>query len=261
MALVIIATFALTGCTSTATPTAAPEEVTSALVVEEPTSVPAVVEPTSGPAETTLYKVGILAPAVTHCWVAAVACNAEQRCKELADTVEYKLYTSSNAEEMTTRLDDLSTWGCRLFVAFPQWEGMEMSIQAAIDKGVTVVNFDIEIAAKGVYRVAGDNEDMGIQGAKHVVMMLIDTGPMGILRNMGITGIPAYIFAILLAIVFSVILGEITGVLIMCGKLPPFIATLGTMKIFRSVNQHFMQGYTQIVPKDFLNIASFRIGG
>ena len=54
-------------------------------------------------AETTTYKIGILAPAVTHGWVAGVAYQAEQRCKELADTVEYKLYTSNNAEEMTTQ--------------------------------------------------------------------------------------------------------------------------------------------------------------
>jgi ribose transport system permease protein len=94
-----------------------------------------------------------------------------------------------------------------------------------------------------------------------VTMMLIDTGPKGLLLNMGITGIPAYIIAILLAIVFGVILGEITGLLVTRGKLPPFIATLGTMKIFRSVTQHFMQGYTPVVPKDFLKIASFEIGG
>lgn len=94
-----------------------------------------------------------------------------------------------------------------------------------------------------------------------VVMMLIDTGPMGILLNMGITGPLAYVIAILLAILMGLALGEITGLLITRGKLPPFIATLGTMKIFRSVTQHFMQGYTPVVPKEFLNIASLEIGG
>lgn len=52
-------------------------------------------------------KIGILAPAVTHGWVAGVAYYAEQRCKELSDTVDYKLYTSNNAEEMTSQIDDL----------------------------------------------------------------------------------------------------------------------------------------------------------
>ena len=94
-----------------------------------------------------------------------------------------------------------------------------------------------------------------------VVMMLIDTGPMGILQNMGITGVGAYIIAIAVGIVVGTLLGEITGLLITQGRLPPFIATLGTMKIFRSVTQQFMQGYTPAVPKSFLNIASLEIGG
>jgi len=115
------------------------------------------------------HKIGILAPAVTHGWVAAVAYHAENRVQELEDQVEYQIYTSSNAEEMTTQLDDLLTWGADAIVAFPQWEGMEVPIQRAIDDGVTVVNFDIVIDAEGVYRLAGDNRDMGVQGAHYIV--------------------------------------------------------------------------------------------
>lgn len=155
MAVLIMASMILAACAPAAAPTAAPAAK---------------------------YKIGILAPAVTHGWVAAVAYHAENRCKELADTVEYKLYTSSNAEEMTTQLDDLLTWGAQAIVAFPQWQGMEVPIQAAIDKGVTVVNFDIEIAANGVYRVSGDNKDMGIQGAKYIVDKIGTTGTVVMLE-------------------------------------------------------------------------------
>lgn len=115
------------------------------------------------------HKIGILAPAVTHGWVAAVAYHAEARAKELGDEIEYQIQTSSNAEEMTSQLDDLMTWGAEAIVAFPQWEGMEVPIQRALDAGIEVVNFDIVIDAEGVYRVAGDNEDMGVQGAKYIV--------------------------------------------------------------------------------------------
>jgi ribose transport system substrate-binding protein len=142
----------LAACAPAATPTAAPTA-----------------EATKPAAAASRFKIGILAPAVTHGWVAAVAYNAEQRCKELSDKVEYKLYTSSNAEEMTTQLDDLETWGAKAIVAFPQWEGMETPIQAAVDKGITVVNFDIAIKVNGVYRVSGDNEGMGVQGANYIV--------------------------------------------------------------------------------------------
>jgi ribose transport system substrate-binding protein len=127
-------------------------------------------------AENSKYKIGILAPAVTHGWVAGVAYNAEYQAKELADVVEYKMATSTNAEEMTAQLDDLLTWGAQAIVAFPQWEGMEVPIQAAIDKGVVVVNFDIVINAKGIYLVTGDNESMGVEGAKYIVDKIGKTG-------------------------------------------------------------------------------------
>jgi ribose transport system permease protein len=94
-----------------------------------------------------------------------------------------------------------------------------------------------------------------------VVMMLIDSGPKGLLLRAGITGMTAYAIAIAAGVVFGALLGEITGLLVTKGKLPPFIATLGTMKICRSVTQYFMQGYTPQVPKGFLKIASFPVFG
>lgn len=128
------------------------------------------------------YKVGILAPAVTHGWVAAVAYHAEARAKDLSDQIEYKIQTSSNAEEMTSQLDDLMTWGAQAIVAFPQWEGMEVPIKKALDAGIKVVNFDIVINAEGVYRVSGDNEDMGIQGANYIVNKIGKEGTVVILE-------------------------------------------------------------------------------
>ncbi|MEH7384332.1 ABC transporter substrate-binding protein [Bacillus sp. JJ1521] len=128
------------------------------------------------------YKVGILAPAVTHGWVAAVAYNAEARAKELSGEIEYQIQTSSNAAEMTSQLDDLMTWGAEAIVAFPQWEGMEVPIQRAIDEGIKVINFDIAIDVDGVYRVAGDNEDMGVQGANYIVDKIGKEGNVVILE-------------------------------------------------------------------------------
>lgn len=93
-----------------------------------------------------------------------------------------------------------------------------------------------------------------------VMMMLIDKGPKGILAHMGITGIPAFVMAIILGIILGCVLGRGIGILITKGKIPPFIATLGAMKIFRSLTQHFMQGYNPTVPREFLQISSFKIG-
>lgn len=93
-----------------------------------------------------------------------------------------------------------------------------------------------------------------------VMMMLIDRGPKAILAGMGITGLPAFVIAVITGIVLGYLLGTGIGLLITKGNIPPFIATLGAMKIFRSVTQHFMQGYNPTVPKEFLQISSFKIG-
>ena len=118
-----------------------------------------------------VYKIGVLAPEVTHGWSAGVAYYAEKRCDELVaeGKIEKKILISGDAAEMTTQLDELKTWGADAIVAFPQWEGMEVPIQQAIDEGITVVNFDIAIEADGVYRVSGDNEGMGKDAAEYII--------------------------------------------------------------------------------------------
>lgn len=127
-------------------------------------------------------KIGILAPAVTHGWVAGVAYYAQARCEELSDSVEYRLLTSNNAEEMTNQIDELKTWGAQAVVAFPQWEGMEDPIKGLIDAGIPVVNFDIVIDVDGVYHVAGDNVDMGTQSAQYIVDKIGTTGKVAVLE-------------------------------------------------------------------------------
>ena len=130
-----------------------------------------------------VYKIGVLAPEVTHGWSAGVAYYAEKRCDELVaeGKIEKKILISGDAAEMTTQLDELKTWGADAIVAFPQWEGMEVPIQQAIDEGITVVNFDIAIEADGVYRVSGDNYDMGYQSAQYIVDKIGTEGTVVIL--------------------------------------------------------------------------------
>ena len=118
------------------------------------------------PAEKTI-KVGIAAPDVTHGWVAGVAYYAEKYCKD--NGLEYKVSTSADAAEMQAGLQDLVAWGATVIVSFPQWAGMETAMQEIIDMGIPVVNFDIDVACEGIYKVTGDNYDMGYQSAKYIV--------------------------------------------------------------------------------------------
>ena len=93
-----------------------------------------------------------------------------------------------------------------------------------------------------------------------MLMYLLDEGN-GPLAAMGITGVPAYVISIVLILLAGTVMGLINGSLIAYGKLPPFIATLGTMKIFRSVTQQLTKTFNPTVPSGFKLIASTKIGG
>ena len=95
-------------------------------------------------------------------------------------------------------------------------------------------------------------------GAMLMYMLDEHAGP---LAAMGITGAPAYISAIIVILIMGTIMGLMNGALIAYGKLPPFIATLGTQKIFRSVTQQLTKTFNPTVPQNFKLIASARIGG
>lgn len=94
-------------------------------------------------------------------------------------------------------------------------------------------------------------------GAALLYMLDEVNGP---LAAIGITGPLAYIIAIVAALAMGALMGGLNGALIAYGKLPPFIATLGTMKIFRSVTQQLTQTFNPAVPAGFKAIASTRIG-
>ena len=76
-----------------------------------------------------------------------------------------------------------------------------------------------------------------------------------------ITGTPAFIIGIVVALIAGTLIGALNGLLITKGKVPPFIATLGIMNIVRSVSQYFTKSYTPTVPKAFQNIANTVISG
>ncbi|MFV0380283.1 MAG: ABC transporter permease [Anaerorhabdus sp.] len=123
--------------------------------------------------------------------------------------------------------------------------------------GIIALGMTFVIVSGGIELAVGST----LVAVSAVLMVLIDSSPQGLLTSIGIVGVPAFAIGIVVAIIFGLILGSLTGVIISKGKVPPFIVTLGTMKILRSVTQHFMQQVQPIVPKAFLNISNFQIGG
>lgn len=148
----------LAACGAQSTPTQAATEAPAAAETNAPAA-------TEAPAAKEI-KVGIAAPDVTHGWVAGVAYYAEKYCKE--NNLDYMITTSKDAASMTTALDDLVAWGATVIVSWPQWTGMETALQNIIDSGIPVVNFDVDVDCQGIYKVTGDNYDMGYQSAKYI---------------------------------------------------------------------------------------------
>ena len=94
-----------------------------------------------------------------------------------------------------------------------------------------------------------------------VLMVCINQYPDGLLTGMGITGVPAFVIGIAAAMIMGCLLGGVSGFLVAKQKLPAFIATLGMMKMCRSVTQQVMQTRGVKVPSQFLAIANTKIGG
>ena len=116
--------------------------------------------------------IGILAPATTHGWVGGVAYFAQQAADEL--DLNYKLLTSSDADEMSSQIEQLIQLGAKAIVVWPQFTGVETAAEMALEQGIIIYNFDMKIDvdekyADNMYFLSGDNYGMGVAGAKYIV--------------------------------------------------------------------------------------------
>ena len=116
--------------------------------------------------------IGILAPATTHGWVGGVAYFAQQAADEL--DLNYKLLTSSDADEMSSQIEQLIQLGAKAIVVWPQFTGVETAAEMALEQGIIIYNFDMKINvdekyADNLYFLSGDNYGMGVAGAKYIV--------------------------------------------------------------------------------------------
>lgn len=123
--------------------------------------------------------------------------------------------------------------------------------------GIVALGMTFVIISGGIDLAVGST--MTAVGA--VLMVIINGYPTGLLTSVGITGPWAYVIGIAAALVVGSLVGVINGLLIAYRKLPPFIVTLGMMKICRSVTQQCMQKVGVKVPAGFLAIANTKIGG
>ena len=118
------------------------------------------------------HKIGILAPATTHGWVGGVTYFAQQAADSL--DIEYTLLTSSDADEMSSQIEQLIQLGVEAIVVWPQFTGIETAAEMALEQGIKIYNFDMiinvdEKYADDMYVLTGDNYGMGVAGAQYIV--------------------------------------------------------------------------------------------
>ena len=120
----------------------------------------------------------------------------------------------------------------------------------ALGMTFVIISGGIDLSVGSVYVTVGA-----------LLMVLLNTGEGGWLAGLGLGGVPAIILALVLALALACLLGEGNGLLISYGRMPPFIATLGSMQILRSVTQYFMKTQKTELPDAYKSIARFSIGG
>ena len=141
---------------------------------------------------------------------------------------------------------------------FTQWTRNWINIlRNNASVGIVALGMTFVIISGGIDLAVGST----LVAVGAVLMVCVNSYPTGLLTSIGITGVPAFIIGIIACILMGCALGGVSGFLIAKQKLPAFIATLGMMKICRSVTQQVMQTASVKVPTQFLAIANTKIGG
>lgn len=123
--------------------------------------------------------------------------------------------------------------------------------------GIVALGMTLVIISGGIDLAVGST----LVAVGAIMMVLVNENADGVLTKLGISGVPAFVIAIAAGLLVGAAIGGINGALIAKSKLPAFIATLGTMKIARSVTQHCMQAVGVKVPSAFMQISRVKIGG
>ena len=130
--------------------------------------------------------IGIIAPATSHGWVGGVTYYAQAKADELE--LNYKLLTAENADQMSSDIDQLVDLGAKAIVIWPQFTGVELAAERALEAGVIIYNFDMiinvdEKYADNMYVLTGDNRGMGVEGAKYIADKLGGQGKVLVMNK------------------------------------------------------------------------------
>ena len=125
------------------------------------------------------YKIGLCAPESAGAWTEASLFYAEKYCTD--NGLDYRLLTSSDADGMSSAMDELIAWGASAVVIWTAWDGADEAAEKGRDAGIPVVGFDSDIRGEGVCRVMHDYYDMGWLAAQYIAETVGDDASVALL--------------------------------------------------------------------------------
>jgi len=129
--------------------------------------------------------VGISVPFNPTGWVAAVEWSARTTADALG--LNYMMSVAESENEQANQIDLMISQGCEYIVLFPHNDTLEASAQKIMDAGIVLVNFDRTLGETVPnYYLAGNNYDIGCQGAEYIADKLGGKG------KVVVTTIPSY---------------------------------------------------------------------
>ncbi|MCL2367995.1 MAG: substrate-binding domain-containing protein [Oscillospiraceae bacterium] len=152
-----------------------------------PTPTPAQTTPTETPEpveEDENHLIGIIVPAATHGWTAAIAYHAEQMAIELGWQVgtDYLIWTSTSVSEMANQIDDMIALNPAAIVLMPHNDELSVTAQQITDAGIPWVLFNRRVTAEYTAYMAGDNFSMGRESARHIGNWLGGEGTVAVMH-------------------------------------------------------------------------------
>lgn len=110
--------------------------------------------------------IGICVVGADHGWSAALSYYAEKKAKELG--LNYKLVTSSNANQQVSQMEELINLKSKAIVFLPHNNELDVIAQKVVDAGIPLINFDRKVNVNTTSYVAGNNYNMGVKSAEYI---------------------------------------------------------------------------------------------
>jgi ribose transport system substrate-binding protein len=115
--------------------------------------------------------IGFTAPAADHGWIAAITKNAQAQAEQFSDVTFNATEGTSDVSQQVAQVETLVADNVDVLVILPHdGKALTAAAQAAMDKGIPVINLDRIFDSPLAYRawIGGDNYRMGVNAGYYI---------------------------------------------------------------------------------------------